>query len=115
MPLPAFSCWLADVRPVLPNLQGVDEWRDNFVALGERAESAGRLLDAALHLHAAEFFMVPGDPRKTPTPRRLPAREAYGVILADRRDVPFAGGALPAFRFTADEPRGTRWCSARLI
>ena len=101
--------WLADVRPVLANLQGFDAWRDNFVVLGERAESDGRMLDAALHLRAAEFFMIPGDPRKTPTRRRLTAmlRQAYGVTPADRRDVPFAGGTLPAFRFTADEPRGT--------
>ena len=26
--------WLADVRPVLANLQGFDPWRDNFVVLG---------------------------------------------------------------------------------
>ena len=42
--------WLADVRPVLANLQGFDAWRDNFVVLGERAESDGRILQAALHL-----------------------------------------------------------------
>lgn len=101
--------WLADVRPVLSNLQGFDVWRDNFVVLGERAESGGRMLDAALHLRAAEFFMVPDDPRKTTTRRRLTnmLREAYGVTRADRRDVPFAGGTLPALRFAADEPRGT--------
>ena len=67
------------------------------------------MLDAALHLRAAEFFMVPDDPRKTPVRRRLTAmrREAYGVTPADRREVPFAGATLPAFRMTADEPRGT--------
>ena len=101
--------WLADGRPVLANLQGFDAWRDNFVVLGERAESDGRMLDAALHLRAAGFFMVPADPRKTPTRRRLTAmlREAYGVTPADRREVRFAGATLPVFRFTADEPRGT--------
>ena len=49
---------LADVRPVLANLQGFDASQDNFVVLGERAESEGRMLDAALHLRAAEFFMA---------------------------------------------------------
>ena len=63
--------WLADVRPVLANLREYDAWRDTFIALGDSAEVEGRLLDAALHLRAGEFFMVPGDPRKTPTRRRL--------------------------------------------
>ena len=35
--------WLADVRPALPSLPGFDAWRDNFVVLGERAESDGRM------------------------------------------------------------------------
>ena len=65
--------WLADVRPVLSSLRGYDIWRDTFIALGNRAEREGRPLDAALHLRAAEFFMIPGDPRKTPTRRRLTA------------------------------------------
>ncbi|MEO6746240.1 MAG: hypothetical protein ABIN08_17310, partial [Caldimonas sp.] len=101
--------WLADVRPVLANLLVFGPWRDIFLLLGERAESDGRRLDAALHLRAAEFFMFTCDPRKQQTRRRLTSMllEAYGVALADRRDVPFAGGTLPTFRFTADEPRGT--------
>ena len=52
--------WFADVRPVLAKLQGFAAWRGNFVVLGKRAESDGRMLDAALHLRAAEIFIVPG-------------------------------------------------------
>jgi len=101
--------WLADVRPVLSNLRGYDAWRDTFVLLSERAEGDGRMLDAALHLRAAEFFMVPGDPRKTSARHRLTAmlRDAYGVTVADLRDVPFADATLPTFCFAADKPRGT--------
>ena len=101
--------WLDDVRPVLANLRGYDAWRDTFILLSERAEGEGRLLHAALHLRAAEFFMVPGDSRKNAVRRRLTAmlRDAYGVTVADRRDVPFAGVTLPTFCFAADEPRGT--------
>ena len=101
--------WLADVRPVLARLRGYDAWRDTFIALGDRAEADGRSLDAALHLRAAEFFMVPDDPLKTPTRRRLTTmlRDAYGVTPADRRDVSFAGCQLPAFCFSADAPQGT--------
>ena len=101
--------WLDDVRPVLANLRGYDAWRDTFILLSERAEGEGRLLHAALHLRAAEFFMVPGDSRKTSVRRRLSAmlRDAYGVTVADRRDVPFADATLPTFCFAADEPLGT--------
>lgn len=101
--------WLADVRPVLANLRGYDAWRDTFMAIGERAEADGRSLDAALHLRAAEFFMVPSDARKTPTRRRLTTmlRDAYGGALIERHDVPFACGMLPAYRFGADAPRAT--------
>ena len=101
--------WLADVRPALEGLKGYDAWRGAFLALGELALGAARPLDAALHLRTAEFFMVPGDSRKAKVRLQLTAllRDAYGVTLADRRDVPFAGGTLPAFCFAADKPKGT--------
>ncbi len=101
--------WLADVQPALEGLTGYDAWREAFLTLGERALSRGRPLDAALHLRAAEFFMVPGDRRKTQVRLQLTAllRDAYGVKPADRRDVPFAGRTLPAFCFASDKPRGT--------
>jgi hypothetical protein len=41
--------WIDDVRPLLPALVDYDTWRDSFVKLGERAESEGRRLHAALH------------------------------------------------------------------
>ena len=47
--------------------------------LGNRAEADGRTRDAALHLHAAEFFMLPDDPRTTPTRRRLTVMTLFGA------------------------------------
>jgi hypothetical protein len=40
--------WVADVRPVLGALGGLNAWRDTFVQLGEGAIAEGRILHAAL-------------------------------------------------------------------
>jgi len=100
--------WLADVRPILPKLQGYDGWRDTFGALGERAEADGRVLDAALHFRSAEFFIMPSDSRKQPLQQRLLAlfREAVGVSLNARREVPFDGLRLPAWALARGEGTG---------
>lgn len=101
--------WLDDVRPALARLGDYDGWRDTFVELGDRAESDGRTLDAALHFRAAEFFMVFGDSRKAPLRRRLlpMLRDAAGVPESARREVPFGALRLPAWHLPADLERGT--------
>ena len=92
--------WLADVRPVLSLLGDYDGWRNTFVTLGERAAREGRTLHAALHFRAAEFFMLPSDPRKEPLRQRLilMLREAAGVDASARVEVPFGALRLPVWR-----------------
>jgi alpha-beta hydrolase superfamily lysophospholipase len=101
--------WVADVRPVLDSLRGLDAWRYTFVRLGEVALAEGRLLHAALHFRCAEFFMVPSDPRKEPLRKRLLALfcEAAGVAPSARRGVPFGNLRLPAWHFPARPTHGT--------
>jgi pimeloyl-ACP methyl ester carboxylesterase len=99
--------WIADVRPVLPRLTSYPAWRDELVALGERAAGEGRALDAALHFRSAEFFMGPEDPRKEPLRRRLLRlfREAAGVPASARLEVRFGPLRLPVWRLDAGSSR----------
>jgi alpha-beta hydrolase superfamily lysophospholipase len=101
--------WIDDVRPALPSLVNYDAWRGAFVELGERAESQGRLLHAALHFRCAEFFMTSSDPRKEPLRKRLIQmfREAAGVPASARREIKFGELRLPAWHFPSDPPHGT--------
>lgn len=101
--------WVADVRPVLGSLRGLDAWRDIFVRLGEVALAERRLLHAALHFRCAEFFMVPSDPRKEPLRKRLLALfcQAAGIAPSARVEVPFGNLRLPAWHCPAEPAHGT--------
>jgi len=101
--------WIADVRPVLPSLLTYDAWRDQFVRLGERAASEGRVLHAALHFRCAEFFMVPSDPRKEPLRKRLISMfcQTAGIAASARRAVAFGDLRLPAWHLPSQSSRGT--------
>jgi len=97
---------LGDVRTVLDRLVTLEGWRSAFLELHERARVAGRPLDAALHLRAAEFFFLPDDPRP-PVARRTfvtMMRDVFGV--GPPTLVPYAGATLPVYRFTPPRPRG---------
>jgi alpha-beta hydrolase superfamily lysophospholipase len=101
--------WFEDVLPVLPDLKDYDSWRSAFLALGERAASQGRILDAALHFRSAEFFMTSSDPRKEPLRQRLLVmlREATGVPMSARVEVRLDNLRLPVWRFPGREPLRT--------
>jgi pimeloyl-ACP methyl ester carboxylesterase len=101
--------WLADVRPVLSRLGDYEGWCDTFVGLGERASADGRTLDAALHLRAAEFFMLPADPRKEPLRRRLlpMLRAAAHVEATARSEVAHGALRLPVWQLSPGRARGT--------
>lgn len=100
--------WVDDVRPILPRLVSYDAWRDLFCELGDRAAADGRLLHAALHLRAAEFFMLERDPRKAPTRSRLVAlyRQVFPLEGAARREVSLDGARLPVLHLGIGGPRG---------
>jgi alpha-beta hydrolase superfamily lysophospholipase len=93
--------WLADIEPVLGDLQNFETWRAIFPLLGERALAEGRVLHAALHFRSAEFFMDESDARKEPLRQRLLGmlRESAGVPESARVEVPLDQLRLPAWRF----------------
>lgn len=98
---------LADVRPVVDRLVTLEAWRSAFLELHEQARSAGRPLDAALHLRAAEFFFLPDDPRKRAARGTfvILMRQVFGV--GSPTQVQFGAATLPVYRFTPPGPRGT--------
>lgn len=98
---------LADVLSVVDRLRTLDGWRTAFLELHERALAVGRLLDAALHVRAAQFFLRPDDSR-APLLRRTfisLMRDVYGV--AESTVVPYLRSALPVYRLTSPEHRDT--------
>jgi pimeloyl-ACP methyl ester carboxylesterase len=98
---------LADILGVLDRLTTLDGWRSGFLDLHERALAAGRSLDAALHLRAAEFFMVTDDPRRPSARRRFVSlmREVFGV--ASPAPVRYGDVSLPVYRFSPVQPWDT--------
>ena len=98
---------LADVRSVLDQLMTLDGWRSAFLGLHDRALAAHRRLDAALHLRSAEFFMLPGDPRRPAAHRTFVSlmREVFDVGAP--LTVEYAGAQLPVYRFVSSQPLDT--------
>lgn len=74
-----------------------------FEALSRDAERQGRLRQATSYLRLAEFFTKPGSQDKVDLYRRYRALfdEAFADTGTVRHDVPYAGGALPAYRLAA--------------
>ena len=99
---------MRDVDPILPRIAGYDEWRDEFMRLGEAAERQGRRYVAGLHFRSAEFFMLKSDARKQPTRLRLLAhlREPFAGTYTTQA-VPFGSLTLTAYRFGRPQSRGT--------
>jgi alpha-beta hydrolase superfamily lysophospholipase len=101
--------WIAEVRPVLSSLRGLNAWRDTFVRLGEVALAEDRFLHAALHFRCAEFFMVSSDPRKEPLRKRLLELfcQVWGVVPSACREVVFGELRMPAWSFHPGRSIGT--------
>ena len=85
-------------------------WKREMLALAERAEAEGRLINAAFYSRAAEFYTTPRDPDKGALYDRF-ARLFYGAIEGEaftRESVPYGGGSLPALIVPpASSKRGT--------
>jgi pimeloyl-ACP methyl ester carboxylesterase len=108
--------WLAWMTPraeqdVAEAARGVRDYpglTTAFLALGDRLLAQGRRLDAAFSYRAAEFFLLPGDPRRPINRDRFVelVRGVYGVGPQHMATVPYGAGQLPTYRFGAPE-KGT--------
>jgi pimeloyl-ACP methyl ester carboxylesterase len=88
----------AEVREVARRIHTLDDFAHETAALGNVAEAAGRIDEAARYVRASEFFLPPGDPRK------LAAYEHFIRLFnqahpnLERHDVPSPDGPLPVIR-----------------
>ena len=80
-----------------------DDWKRVMVGLAGRAESEGRLVNAAFYYRAAEFYTFRDDPDKEPLYDRFAGLfyRVFGGEGLERFDVPYGDGFLPALRLSA--------------
>jgi pimeloyl-ACP methyl ester carboxylesterase len=100
----------AEVEAAGSRITGLESWRATMLELAINAERQSRWLHGSSYYRAAEFYMLPGDPRKAHANARF--IELFDAATADlpleRTVVPYAGGALPALRMQAGStPRDT--------
>jgi pimeloyl-ACP methyl ester carboxylesterase len=90
-----------DVAELATRVLTYHDWITQFLELAERLNTSGRNLDGALCLRAAEFFMLPDDPRRPAARRGFvdQIRTQYGVGAHARVAVPYRGISLPAYVF----------------
>ena len=87
---------LAEVTELASRCDTYPEWIDGFLELAVAAREGGRPLASAYYDRAAEFFMVPDDPRRAGARTRfLQAMRTLYDVTPD--EVPYAGSSLPAF------------------
>lgn len=103
---------LAEMQGLSPSIRDYADWKREFLRLAENASHQGHALRAGYYYRSAEFFMRPDDAdRKIARAQFLSAiREVYDLPPADRHEIPYRDGQkegfLPAYRFTASQPRG---------
>ena len=100
---------LAEIRKAAPAIHDYADWRRTFSALSDAALAQDRTLAGAFYLRLAEFFMFADDPAKKAARERFVnlVLGVYGLSRRDRTLIAFGSGALPAYRFTARDPKGT--------
>jgi len=104
---------LEDMQDIAPRLSGLSSYRQEFMALAEKALSKGRNLHAAYYFRSAEFFMRQDDPAKIPTRKKFLTLlwEKYKIGENDRIAIPYKDGnvtgLLPGYYFAHDHPKDT--------
>ena len=96
---------LPDIRRVAPRLKDYATDRRLFLELAEAALAEGDLRRAAFHVRAAEFFVRGDDPDKQALRRRFVGLvwRSRGMSDADRDQIPYGDGWLPAYRFSTEQ------------
>jgi hypothetical protein len=103
---------LPDVTQTASRVRGYTDFTTAFLALGDRLLADDRRLDAALCYRAGDFFLPPGDERRSGARGKFVdlIRDVYGIGPEHIAAVPYPGGTLPGYRVGL-RPRG-RWSSS---
>ena len=103
---------LDEMRNVARRIQNYADWKQEFLALAEKASREGHVLRSGFYYRSAEFFMRADDrDRKSARQNFLRAiRSVYGLDQMERLKIPYADGQvegfLPAYRFTPAQSKG---------
>ena len=104
---------LADMQAVAPRLSDFPSYRQEFLALAEKALSEKRNRNAAYYFRSAEFFMQQDDPLKVRTRQKFLSLmwKSYAIKVNDCHVVPYQDGRikgfLPAYHFSQPSPKDT--------
>jgi len=92
-----------ELKAVAARVSSLDSWITEMQAAGERAESQGRLVEAARYYQGAEFYMKLGEPGKSEIYERSIELINRGLpeMAAARDGVQYQTGILPAIRVSA--------------
>lgn len=100
---------LNEMRAVSPTIHTYDEYIDSFLKLAQKALNEGKKLRAAYYLRGAEFYIPENDLRKQSIRNQFTSlvREYYCVNENQQYKISYESGFLRAYRFLAEESRGT--------
>lgn len=98
-----------DLEEAGRRIRSFDDWKAEMVRQANRAEDENRLMHAAFHARAAEFYTFPDDPDKRALYERFVAlfREAFRDHPIERVRVAYENAWLPAMIVGPEEPCGT--------
>jgi pimeloyl-ACP methyl ester carboxylesterase len=98
-----------DLEEAGKRIGSFDDWKTEMVRQSERAETEGRLMNAAFHARAAEFYTFPDDPDKGALYERFVElfREAFRDHSIERTRVPYERAWLPIMIVAPEDPDGT--------
>ncbi len=107
----SYGYWsLDDIRAVARRIETLEDWKPEMLRQAEKAEAEGRMTAATFFYRSAEFFALPADPDKVALYEKFKetfCRHVFDPQRAERVDVPYEDGYLPAFRVRAQTDGGS--------
>ncbi len=106
----SFGNWTkAETEAIGNAVQDLENWAPTLIGFAEQYLEEGRPLAAAFCYRAAEFYVLPGDPLKKQLYDQFTELfyEFIQVSGLEKFSIPYQDGALPAWRLTPKNKRGT--------